>query len=77
MSITREPGANHELVLRLKMKLQTVCARVAEIREDGFIEDSGRRCKTDSNCKAVIWRTTWPYGEKVGRALIRGRSKFR
>lgn len=75
MAITRLPGANHQIGIRIKMKLQSVCARVAELREDGLIEDSGRRCRTDSNRPAIIWSTT-PLGEKIGWALIRSGRKL-
>ena len=75
MAITRNPGANHELAMRTGIRPQTVCGRVAEIREDGLIEDSGRRTKTDSDCKAVVWQVT-PLGAKVGRALIWAGKEF-
>ena len=75
MSLTRDPGTNHELEARLGMRLQTVCGRVAELREDELIQDSGRRRSTDSGRAAVVWTPT-ELGLKVGRALIRAGREF-
>jgi len=70
MCITRDSAANHEIEARTRIKLQSVCARVAELREDGLIQDSGRRCMTDSDRPATIWEVT-TLGWKIGTALIR------
>jgi len=75
MAITRQPAANHQLEERLGMRLSSVCPRVAELREDGLILDSGRRVQTDSDRPAIVWETTL-LGEKIGRALIRAGKEF-
>lgn len=75
MCLTREPGANHQIEKRIGMKLQSVCARVAELREDELIQDSGRRCRTDSDRPATVWTTT-SLGWKIGSSLIRAGKEF-
>lgn len=49
---------NNEIADGLSIKLQTVCARVAELRLAGRLEDSGTRRKTDTGRQAIAWRAT-------------------
>jgi hypothetical protein len=49
---------NNEIVADLGLKLQTVCARVAELRLSGRVQDSGIRRKTDTGRDAIVWRAT-------------------
>jgi hypothetical protein len=49
---------NNEIADDLGRKLQTVCARVAELRLAGRIKDSGIRRKTDTGRDAIVWRAT-------------------
>ena len=46
---------NNEITKNLNIKLQTVCARVAELRSAGRIHDGGARRKTDSGRDAIVW----------------------
>ena len=34
---------------------QTVCGRIAELRQDGWIQDSGRRRQTRHGANAIVW----------------------
>lgn len=75
MAITRGSLANHELAEILGMRLQTICGRVAELREDGLIEDSNLRRSTDSGRLATVWKVT-DLGSKIGGALIWAGKEF-
>jgi hypothetical protein len=44
-----------EIELHLDMRHQTVSARVYELREGGWIADSGERRPTRSNRRATVW----------------------
>jgi hypothetical protein len=75
MVLTRRSLANHELEALAEMKLQTVCARVAELREDDLIKDSCLRRLTDSNRQAVVWKVT-DLGAKIGWCMINAGREF-
>ena len=48
-------ATNEELSEGLGMKIQTVCGRVAELREMGKIKDSSARRKTRAGVSAKVW----------------------
>ena len=75
MELTRRPGANHEVAARTGIQESSVCARVAEIREDGLVQDSGRRTLTMADCKAVVWEVT-EAGRETGLGMIRAGREF-
>lgn len=49
-------ATNEEISNELKMKIQTVCGRVAELREAGRIAWRGETRDTAAGVKAKVWR---------------------
>lgn len=47
---------SYQLGVYLAMKPQSVSARVNELHEKGWIEDTGLRRPTDTGRKAIVWR---------------------
>jgi len=50
---------NSEIVDETGFQLASVCARVAALREDGLIRDSGSKRPTPSGCAAKVWVAVW------------------
>jgi len=50
---------NSEIVEETGFMLASVCARVAALREDGLIRDSGLKRPTPSGCAAKVWVAVW------------------
>ncbi len=53
-----EGATNEEMSRALGMPIQTVCGRVAELREEKRVVDSGRRRPGASGVNAKVWRAT-------------------
>lgn len=49
-------ATSHEIGLQLKMRPQSVSARVNELYRGNWITDSGDRRATDTGRKAIVWR---------------------
>lgn len=47
----------YEVGLMLKMKPQSVSARINELHTQGKLVDGGARRPTDTGRKAIVWRT--------------------
>ncbi|MGE5611207.1 MAG: hypothetical protein ACM359_18300 [Bacillota bacterium] len=71
---TAEDAGNYLARIRGLMPDTPCCrlsaaARLTELKLGGFIEDSGRRRKTQSGCAAIVWVATNKQGD--GRVCIK------
>jgi predicted transcriptional regulator len=52
----RERGASiEELSIAVGRRQSAICGTVRPLAKEGIIKDSGRRTRTTSGCKAILW----------------------
>jgi len=51
-------ATDEEVSLALRMRLYTAAPRRKELLDDGWVEDSGRRRKTQTGARATVWCLT-------------------